>query len=258
MKKLLFALLLVVSAACFGQTTPPSSLLDANGNLILKREVITMDAGSSNNVVFAYRSAYLTNADNNFLFGENTILTNVKGSRINATDATIKNSMYVNVDGDANRVMGETSSTRGFGNLNVGNFTFIDGNNNKIGESRWNSTSPQIFNSSARGTALVVNTSDTHANGFNYTAPDKGWGYGHNGVKFWVYNDGRISINGLFWPTTTPQVGDQLTYLGNGQLGWSAPAGRLATNAVIVPSKTQRVAIYNQAGQHIGWSTFQF
>lgn len=259
MKYILSLVLLVLSTFCLGQTTDPSTLLDANGNLILKRPVTVIDGLSDNNIVFSYRSAYLTNSDNNLIFGENSSLTNVRGSRINTTDGIFKNASYISADGDANRAMGETNFTRGFGNLNVGNFTFIDGNYNKLGESRWNSTSAQLFNSSARGTALIVNTSETHVFGDNGTAPGKGWGYVYNNnVRFWVYSDGRISLNGLLWPTTVPNIGDQLTYAGNGQLAWTAPTGRIAATTSVRPvSKIQRVAIYNSAGQLEGWATFQ-
>lgn len=243
MKYITTLLFVLASTICFGQAVDPSSLLDANGNWILKRSVITIDGLSDNNIVFSYRSATLANSDNNLIFGENSSLTNVRGSRINTTDGIFKNSSYISADGDANRAMGESNHTRGFGNLNVGNFTFIDGNYNKIGESRWNSTSAQLFNSSARGTALVVNTSETHIFGDNGTAPGKGWGYVYNNnIRLWVYSDGRISLNGLMWPATTPNVGDQLTYAGNGQLAWTAPS----SGRIQAPSGFK---VYNTQGQ---------
>lgn len=104
---------------------------DANGNTIIANGVTIVD--SVGNFITA-DNAVVTKSHNNILNAKNVIIENASGCRADGADHTIKfGANYCSVDGDANWIEGYGSRTSGFGNINCGEHSSIDGNTNRIG-----------------------------------------------------------------------------------------------------------------------------
>ena len=195
---------------------------DVNNNLVISSspsEIKGLHTGA-NNTVIAHRSTGVWNSDNNFIVGENDSVKNSNSNTIFATDAIIINTTYSTVNGDGSWIDCESCDEDGNFNKIVGYYHTVRGSNNKIGT--WGAGKKYLY-SSATGNNLDIQASYVHASGLSTTFNNSGWGYGYNGVRFFVYADGRVNINGVIYrfPTSQGPAGSVLTNDGNGNLSWT-------------------------------------
>lgn len=105
---------------------------DANNNIIIPNDV-NIDTFSVGNFVSA-PGAIIKKSHNNILNAAHVNIENANGCRADGADHTIKfGANYCAIDGDAHWVEGYASRTSGFGNVNCGEHSVIDGNTNRIG-----------------------------------------------------------------------------------------------------------------------------
>lgn len=138
---------------------------DANSNYLLGQN-ITIDERSVGNFVTA-DNAKIIQAHNNFLHAKNVEISFASGVAATGADHIIlKGADYANVFGDAHRVTGYASTTNGFGCKNHVSYGVCEGNTCRLGvEERPN----QFYGSSARGQNIVVEGTNSHGTGANFT-----------------------------------------------------------------------------------------
>lgn len=140
---------------------------DNNKNVILA-DGVSIDTRSTGNFITA-ENAVIVNSHNNAVFAKNAIITNTSGCKTSGADHVIggtpntgDGANYCSVDGDAHVVWGYSSTTTGFGNINMGEHGVVEGNNNRLGRVGF----PNEFtDSTIRGTGNVVEGSNSHAIG---------------------------------------------------------------------------------------------